>query len=105
MSEFTNVTIIREANIYFEGKVTSRTVIFSDGSRKTLGVMMPGEYQFGTQEKELMEIISGELDILLPNQAEWKTIKEGQSFEVPANASFKLKVKKVTDYCCSYIAQ
>lgn len=104
MSDFTNVTVIKEANIYFDGQVTSRTVIFGDGTRKTLGVMMPGEYEFGTKEKEIMEILAGELDVLLPGQAEWQAFKGGDSFEVPADASFKLVVKKVTDYCCSYIA-
>lgn len=104
MSEFENVTIVREANFYFDGQVTSRTIIFDDGSRKTLGIMMPGEYDFGTQEKEIMEILAGELDVLLPGQSNWQTFKGGQSFKVPAEASFKLKVKKITDYCCSYIA-
>jgi uncharacterized protein YaiE (UPF0345 family) len=105
MSEFANVTVIREANIYFDGKVTSRTVIFNNGTRKTLGIMLPGEYQFGTQEKELMEITAGELDVLLPGQSEWQTFRGGQAFEVSPNSSFKLLVKKVTDYCCSYFAQ
>ena len=105
MSEFTNVTVIREANIYFDGKVTSRKVVFNDGSKKTLGIMLPGEYQFGTQDKEVMDILAGDLEVLLPEQTEWKNFIGGQSFEVPANASFKLWVKKVTDYCCSYIAQ
>ncbi len=105
MSEFANVTVIREANIYFDGKVTSRTVIFNNGTRKTLGIMLPGEYQFGTQEKELMEITAGELDVLLPGQSEWQTFRGGQAFEAPPNSSFKLLVKKVTDYCCSYFAQ
>ncbi len=105
MSEFNNVTVVREANIYFDGKVTSRTVRFADGSRKTLGIMMPGDYEFGTQEKEVMEILAGELDVLLPGQSGWQTFTGGQSFEVPANAAFKLQVKKVTDYCCSYITE
>lgn len=61
MSEFKDVTIVKNANIYFDGKVTSRTVIFQDGSRKTLGIMMPGEYEFDTANKEIMEILSGEL--------------------------------------------
>lgn len=103
MSELENATVVREANFYFDGQVTSRTVKFNDGSRKTLGIMMPGEYEFGTQEKEIMEIFAGELDVLLPGQTDWQTFKGGQSFEVPAEASFKLKVKTVTDYCCSYI--
>lgn len=103
MSEFNNVTIIREANIYFDGKVTSRKVVFADGSYKTLGIMSPGEYEFGTDAKEIMEILSGELDVLLPGNDSWITITGGQQFEVPAKASFKLKVKTVVDYCCSYI--
>jgi purine/pyrimidine-nucleoside phosphorylase len=103
MSEFKNVTVVREANIYFDGKVTSRTVLFPDGSKKTLGVMLPGEFEFGTGDKELMEIFSGELDVLLPGDATWKSIKGGQSFEVAPNSKFKLKVKKLADYCCSFI--
>lgn len=102
MSEFSNVTVTREANIYFEGKVTSRTVHFADGSKKTLGIMLPGDYEFGTDAKELMEILAGKLDVQLPEQ-HWQAIAGGQSFEVPANAKFKLRVHEVTDYCCSYL--
>ncbi len=103
MSEFKNVTIVKKANIYFEGKVTSRTVLFGDGSKKTLGVMLPGEYEFGTADKEIMEIYSGDLDVLLPGETEWKTVKGGESFEVAANAKFTLKVRKLADYCCSFV--
>ncbi len=103
MSEFKNVTVIKQANVYFDGKVTSRAVIFADGTRKTLGIMMPGDYEFGTAEKEIMEIMAGELDVLLPGENEWKTIQGGEEFEVPADSKFKLKVKSLTDYCCSYI--
>ena len=66
MSEFTNVTIVREANIYFDGKVTSRSILFPDGSKKTLGIMLPGEYEFSTEQKEIIEIINGGLEVLLP---------------------------------------
>ena len=102
MSEFANVTIVKAANIYFDGKVTSRTVKFGDGTTKTLGIMMPGDYEFNTSEKELMEITAGEVDIQLAGQETWQTIKGGESFEVAANSSFKIKVNTVTDYCCSY---
>ena len=104
MSEFKNVTVIKKANVYFEGKVSSRTILFADGSKKTLGLMLPGEYEFGTASKELMEILSGDLDVLLPGTDRWKTFKDGDSFEVPAQSKFKLKVKTIADYCCSYIA-
>ena len=104
MSEFKGVTIVKKANIYFDGRVTSRSVVFPDGSRKTLGIMLPGEeYEFNTDKKEIMEIISGELEVLLPQEDGWRTVSGGESFEVPAGAKFGLKIKQVTDYCCSYI--
>ena len=56
MSEFNQVSIVKAANIYFDGNVISRTVKFEDGSRKTLGFMQAGEYQFGTEQAEIMEV-------------------------------------------------
>lgn len=103
MSEITNARIIKAANIYHDGKVTSRTVYLSDGSRQSLGIMLPGEYTFATNEAEIMEMLSGELEIKLPGE-DWKTLSTPESFNVGANASFDLKIKTVTDYCCSYIA-
>ena len=104
MSEFTNVTVIKKANVYFDGKVVSRTVVFADGSKKTLGIMQPGEYEFATGDKELMEIISGEVDVALPGAASARPVQAGESFEVPANSKFRMVVKTLTDYCCSFIA-
>lgn len=103
MSEFRNVTVLKKANVYFDGRVTSRTVLFADGSKKTLGIMLPGEYEFNTGDKELMEILSGDLDVLLPGEDMWKAVKGGEAFEVAAHASFKLRVKNLTDYCCSFL--
>ncbi len=102
MSNFKNVSVVKKANIYYDGKVTSRRVDFEDGSMKTLGIMMPGDYTFGTDAAEIMEIMSGDLDIKLPGE-EWKTLNTPETFSVPANSSFDLKIKTVTDYCCSYI--
>lgn len=103
MMEFNNVTILKKANVYFDGNVTSRTVVFADGSKKTLGIMLPGEYEFSTAEKELMEILAGDLEVLLPGTDNWQEIKGGEAFEVPAQAKFSLKIKSLTDYCCSFI--
>lgn len=103
MSAFENVSVVKKANVYFDGKVTSRTVLFADGTKKTLGIMMPGEYEFGTGKKEIMEVLGGEMDVLLPGSADWKTFKEGEAYEVPADSKFKLVIKVVADYCCSYI--
>lgn len=102
-SEFGNATIIKKANQYFDGQVTSRTVIESDGSTKTLGIMMPGTYTFGTNEAEHMEILAGHVEVEFSDDSNKETIKGGEYFEVPANSSFEIKVLEVTDYCCTYI--
>jgi purine/pyrimidine-nucleoside phosphorylase len=104
MSQFENVSVIKAANVYFEGRVTSRSIVFPDGSKKSLGVMLPGEYEFSTAEKEIMEILSGELEVMLPDSTEWQAVKGGEAFEVPPSSKFTVKVSGLTDYCCSFIA-
>lgn len=99
---FEQVTIIKKANVYFNGKVTSRTVLFADGTRKTLGFMLPGDYEFSTGAPEKMEILNGSLQVLLPGSHAWQSITAGEAFNVPANASFMLKLEEPVDYCCSY---
>ena len=103
MSEFTNVTIVREANVFFNGGVTSRTVLFADGTKKTLGIMQPGEYEFSTGAAELMEILAGTLEYRVAD-GPWQTVKGGEAFEVPANTKFTMSVKTLSDYCCSFLA-
>ncbi len=103
MAEFNNVTVVKAANIYFDGKVTSRTVKFADGSHKTLGIMLPGDYSFNTAAAERMEVLAGSMDIRLAGSDEWHTYGPGDSFDVPANSSFDLKITDVADYCCSYL--
>ena len=103
MSEFNNVTIVKKANVYFDGKVTSRSLRFADGSSKTLGFMQVGEYTFNTGAPEVMEILAGELEVLLPGQEQWQLVKGGESFDVAANSSFTMKVKVPSDYCCSFL--
>jgi purine/pyrimidine-nucleoside phosphorylase len=103
MSEFSNVTIVREANVYFDGAVTSRTVLFADGSKKTLGIMQPGEYTFTTAAAEKMEILSGDLEYRLADDGPWTWVKGGDSFMVPADSAFTMRVLVLTDYCCSFL--
>jgi len=104
MSEFSNVTVVKKANIYFDGKVASHTVLFPDGSRKTLGVMQAGEYEFSTAAAEIMEILSGELQWQMKGDSQWRKVAAGEAFDVPANSTFLMKVATVCDYCCSFIA-
>jgi hypothetical protein len=104
MPEFKNVTIVKQANSYFDGRVTSRTIKFENGSTKTLGFMLPGDYRFNTADKELMEMLVGEVEVLLPGSQEWQKLSGGATFEVPANSAFDIRVLSPTDYCCSFIS-
>lgn len=103
MAQFNNVSVVKKANVYFDGKVTSRTVKFDNGEVKTLGIMMPGEYEFGTGKAEVMDIIDGDVEVLLPDSEKWIKITSGNSFEVPANSKFGIKVLHLTDYCCHFV--
>lgn len=102
---FENVTIVKKANVYFGGQVTSRTVQFTDGTKKTLGFMQAGDYEFGTEAPELMEILGGSMRVKLADSGEWNTYAEGQSFEVAGDSKFSLEVPEGgADYCCSYLS-
>jgi purine/pyrimidine-nucleoside phosphorylase len=103
MSEFKNVTVVKKANIYFGGQVVSYTVLFADATKKTLGVMQAGEYEFSTGAAENMEILSGELEWQMKGESGWKKVSGGGAFDVPANSVFLMKVPVVTDYCCSFV--
>jgi purine/pyrimidine-nucleoside phosphorylase len=102
MSEFKNVTVVKKANIYFGGQVVSHTVLLADGTKKTLGIIQAGEFEFSTGAAETMEILSGELEWQLKGEREWLKVSGGEAFDVPANSVFQMKVPVVTDYCCSY---
>jgi hypothetical protein len=104
MSTFENVTVVKTANVYFDGKVTSRTINFDNGEMKTLGIMLPGEYNFTTAAAEVMDIQSGDVEVRLADTDEWFGVSGGESFTVPANSSFDIRAKTVTDYCCSFVA-
>ena len=102
MDKYKDVNVDKIANIYFDGNVISRNIFLKDGSRKTLGVMLPGNYEFSTETRELMEIISGKLNLKLQNDEDWKSIKDGMSFNIPKNSSFKVEVLELVNYTCSY---
>lgn len=105
MASFKNASIVKEANVYFDGKVTSRTVELEDGSIKSLGIMLEGTYTFNTADAEIMDIYSGSIEVKLPNSDSFVSMNGPCVFEVEANSAFDIKVKSVTDYCCSYIKQ
>jgi purine/pyrimidine-nucleoside phosphorylase len=102
-SEFSNVTAVAKANIYFGGKVTSHTIKFADGSKKTLGLIYAGEYHFGTDAPETMEIVAGACRVKLDGSDGWKDYAAGTFFKVPGKNGFTITVPtEITEYICSY---
>ena len=103
-SEFHQVTALTKANIYFEGKVASHTILFPDQSKKTLGLIYPGAFHFGTDQAELMEIVAGECAVKIDGESEIKIYAAGQSFKVPAKSGFDIKVTSgICEYICSFL--
>jgi len=103
MSTLHPSSVERLGNSYFDGKVTSRTLRFADGSKKTLGFMQIGEYRFSTAQAERMDIQQGRVEVRLPNEAQWREFSNGQSFDVPADSAFDIRALSLTDYCCHYL--
>ena len=103
-SEFLNVTAITKANIYFDGKVVSHSIVFADGSKKTLGLIYPGTYHFGTDKAERMEIVSGTCEVKVDGSEARTIYTGGEFFDVAAKSGFDISVTDGTcEYVCSFI--
>lgn len=101
-TQFDNVSIIKKANVYFDGKCVSHTVVFPDGTKKSVGVIFPSTLVFNTGAPEIMELNSGKCRIRLQGQTEWSTFEGGQSFNVPGNSSFDIETLETLDYVCHF---
>ncbi|MDB4990954.1 MAG: hypothetical protein JWN04_6132 [Myxococcaceae bacterium] len=100
---FANVEVVAKANVYFDGKVVSHTVVFTDGSKKTVGLIYPGTFHFGTQAPERMQIIAGSSKVRLDGQSEWKSYEAGTDFRVPGSSGFDIAVESgIAEYICSF---
>lgn len=103
--KFENVTALATGNVYFDGKVVSHAIVMPDGARKTLGVIMPGTYHFGTESAEIMEIVKGACSYVLDGAEESISIPSGRWFEVPENSGFTITVEgEPCHYVCSFIS-
>lgn len=104
-TEFPGVTAVAKANVYFDGKVVSHTIRFPDDSTKTLGLIYPGQFHFGTAAAERMEIVSGGCEVKLDGQDEIRACGPGEFFDVPANSGFDIEVKTgICEYVCTFIS-
>ena len=103
-TEFSNVTAVAKANVYFDGKVVSHSILFPDGSKKTLGLIYLGKFHFGTDKAERMEIVAGQCSVKLDGQTTVNSYSAGQLFEVPAKSGFDIEIKSgICEYICSFL--
>lgn len=99
---YTQATINKRANVYHDGKVTSRSIVTADGKEKTLGIMLPGSYNFGTGAPEIMEITAGRCRVRLAGEADWQEYATGESFNVPGDSRFDIEAIELLDYVCHF---
>lgn len=103
-ARFENVSAVVKANVYFDGKVVSHSILFADGSKKTLGLIYPGAFHFKTDQAERMEIVAGECTVTLDGQSSVTTYGAGTHFDVPARSGFTIKVAAgICEYVCSFL--
>jgi len=102
MSQFDNVSVVKKANVYFDGRCVSHTVLFPDGSRKTVGVIFPGTLTFTTGAPERMELTGGRCRVRLAGHGEWQTYAGGESFSVPGDTAFDIEALETLDYVCHF---
>ena len=101
-TQFDNVSVVKKANIFFDGKCVSHNVLFVDGTRKSVGVIFPSSLVFNTGAPEIMEINGGKCRVRLKGETEWKTYEGGQSFHVAGDSSFEIETTETLDYVCHF---
>lgn len=102
MSQFDKVSVVKKSNVYFDGKCVSHTVLFDDGTRKTLGVIFPSSLTFNTAAPEVMEVVAGRCRVRLKGESDWKEYGAGQSFNVPGDSAFDIETLELMDYVCHF---
>ncbi|HTD02385.1 pyrimidine/purine nucleoside phosphorylase [Undibacterium sp.] len=102
-TQFDQVSVVKQANIYFDGKCVSHTVLFADGSKKTIGVIFPSSLVFNTGAPELMEVNAGKCRIRLQGEETWNEYRAGQQFQVPGNSKFEIETVETLDYVCHFL--
>jgi hypothetical protein len=102
MSQFNNVSVLKQGNVYFDGKCVSHTVLFADGTRKTIGVILPSTLTFNVGVPEIMEITSGTCRVKIGDETEFTTYVPGSQFSVSENGKFVIETTEVVNYVCSF---
>lgn len=104
--QFSPVTALAKANVYFGGKVLSHTIVAGDGLRRTLGVIFPGRYHFNTQAAEMMDIVAGSCAVTVDGHADTHSYGVGARFVLPANSGFAIEVADgLCEYVCAFLPE
>lgn len=96
------VTVTTQANVYFDGKCVSHAITLADGTKKSVGVVLPAQLTFGTVAPEIMECVAGGCDYKLAGTDTWHQASPGDRFSVAANSSFDIRVSDAFHYICHY---
>jgi uncharacterized protein YaiE (UPF0345 family) len=102
MSQYDNVSVVKKANVYFDGKCVSHTVVLADGTKKTVGVILPSSLTFNTGAPEIMECVAGSCEYRLDGESAWKASKAGEKFSIPGNSKFDIRVTEAYHYICHF---
>ncbi|TWO72968.1 pyrimidine/purine nucleoside phosphorylase [Caenimonas sedimenti] len=96
------VAVTTQANVYFDGKCVSHSITLADGTKKSVGVILPATLTFNTGAAEIMECVAGACEYKLAGSSEWVKSGAGQKFNVPANSSFEIRVAEAYHYVCHF---
>lgn len=104
-AQFEQVTVLKQASISYDGRCSSHTVLFEDGRKKMIGIILPcddevAEYIFETHTSERMEIIAGECEVKINGEAEFNYYRTGQAFMVEGDSGFTLRTEQIVEYVC-----
>ncbi len=100
--QFDQVSVVKKANVYFDGKCVSHTVVFADGSKKSVGVILPSALHFGTAAPEVMEVLAGACRVKLDGTDTWQSYSAGTEFAVPGNSGFDIETTETLHYVCHF---
>ena len=101
-TQFSGVTVATQANVYFDGKCVSHGITLADGTKKSVGVILPATLTFNTGAPEIMECVAGSCEYLLSGATDWVKSGPGDKFNVPGNSSFQIRVTEPYHYICHF---
>jgi uncharacterized protein YaiE (UPF0345 family) len=96
------VAVTTKANVYFDGKCVSHGITLADGSRKSVGVILPASLTFNTGAPEIMECVAGACEYKLAGSDAWVRSEAGQKFSVPGHSKFEIRVADAYHYICHF---